>query len=250
MPIIHGAFVQRKVNDYGRSLSVILIARRSRHFAGTRYLKRGVSEEGKVANDVEHEQILHDESNSSSSGIYCSYLQHRGSIPTFWTQESSVTMPKPPIELNRVDPTYTASQLHFADLIQRYSSPILVLDLVKQSEKREREVRVGNEFRHAVEYINTTIDDPHKIRYCALDYSHISKHRNLDVSSSLNDVSTWAVNQTGFFCSAPKWKIVEPGIIKRFTEEDGEGAASLSAKLGVPVFPMEQSGVLRTNCIE
>jgi len=61
MPIVHGAFVQRKVYDYGRSMNIILLARRSRHFAGTRYLKRGVSEEGKVANDVEHEQILHDE---------------------------------------------------------------------------------------------------------------------------------------------------------------------------------------------
>lgn len=136
LPVIHGAFVQRKLNDYGRSLNLILIARRSRHFAGTRYLKRGVSEQGKVANDVEHEQILHDESQSASSGIFSSYLQNRGSIPTFWTQESSVTMPKPPIELNRVDPTYTATQLHFSDLLKRYGSPICVLDLVKQSEKR------------------------------------------------------------------------------------------------------------------
>jgi hypothetical protein len=77
MPIIHGAFVQRKVNDYGRYLSIIVLARRSRHFAGTRYLKRGVSEQGKVANDVEHEQILHDES-LPSPGVFSSYLQVRG----------------------------------------------------------------------------------------------------------------------------------------------------------------------------
>lgn len=249
MPIIHGAFLQRRVNDYGRCLNIVLLARRSRHFAGTRYLKRGVSEQGKVANDVEHEQILHDES-VSSPGTFSAYLQVRGSIPTFWTQESSVTMPKPPIELNRVDPTYTATQLHFTDLFQRYSSPILVLDLVKQSEKREREVRVGNEFRHAIDYINRTIDDAHKIRYCALDYSHISKHRNLDVSYALNEVSVWAVNETGFFCSAPKWKIEVGGKVTPFTEEDGRGASRLAEQLGVPIFPMEQNGVLRTNCIE
>jgi hypothetical protein len=248
-PIMHGSFVQRRVNDYGRTLDIVLLARRSRHFAGTRYLKRGVSEQGKVANDVEHEQILHDDS-KSPPGTFCSYLQVRGSIPTFWTQESSVTMPKPPIEINRVDPTYTATRLHFEDLMKRYSSPILVLDLVKQSEKREREVRVGNEFRHAIDYINTTIDDAHKIRYCALDYSHISKHRHLDVSASLNEVSTWAVNQTGFFCSAPKWKVVEGGMITPFTEEDSNGSARLAEQLGIQVFPMEQSGVLRTNCIE
>lgn len=251
MPIIHGAFVQRKLNDYGRTLNLTLIARRSRHFAGTRYLKRGVSEQGKVANDVEHEQIVHDESNTVTGGTFSSYLQVRGSIPTFWTQESSIAMPKPPIEINRVDPTYRATQAHFEDLLQRYGSPVVVLDLVKQSEKREREVRVGNDYRHAIDYINTSIHDAkHKIRYCALDYSHVTKHRHLDVSTSLNEVSTYAVNQTGFFCSSPQWKIVEGGLIVPFGDEDRRGAKQLTEQLGVPVFPMEQRGVLRTNCIE
>ena len=88
MPIIHGAFIQRKLQDYGRSLNLLLLARRSRHFAGTRYLKRGVSDQGKVGNDVEHEQIIHDES-TIGEGVFSSFLQVRGSIPTFWTQESS-----------------------------------------------------------------------------------------------------------------------------------------------------------------
>ena len=57
-----------------RSLNLTLLARRSRHFAGTRYLKRGVSDQGNVANDVEHEQILHDEASSASSGAFSSYL--------------------------------------------------------------------------------------------------------------------------------------------------------------------------------
>jgi len=118
---------------------------------------------------------------------------------------------------------------------------------VKQSEKREREVIVGNEFRNAIDYINCHIDDQHKILYCALDYSHISKHRNLNVSSSLNDVATWSVNQTGFFCSYPQWKIVEGGSIEPF---DADCHQHLSKRLGVPFFPMEQIGILRTNCID
>lgn len=159
-----------------------------------------------------------------------------------------MTMPKPPIELNRIDPTYHATQLHFEDLFKRYGSPLLVLDLVKQSEKREREVRVGNEYRHAIDYINSTISDPrHRIRMCALDYSHTSKHRQLDVSSSLGEVSTWAVNSTGFFCSNPKWKIGKDGVVEPFGEEDASASQELSEKLGVPVFPMEQCGVLRTS---
>jgi hypothetical protein len=38
---------------FGRAFSLILLARRSRHFAGTRYLKRGVNPAGHAANDVE-----------------------------------------------------------------------------------------------------------------------------------------------------------------------------------------------------
>ena len=40
-----------------------MIARRSRHYAGTRYLKRGINVHGKAANDCEVEQV------SISSGI-------------------------------------------------------------------------------------------------------------------------------------------------------------------------------------
>jgi phosphatidylinositol 3,5-bisphosphate 5-phosphatase len=57
LPIVHGAFLQRRCNLFGRLLNVTLIARRSRRFAGTRYLKRGVSDDGNVANDVEVEQV-------------------------------------------------------------------------------------------------------------------------------------------------------------------------------------------------
>ena len=40
-----------------------------------------------------------------------SFVQMRGSIPTYWYQETSVTMPKPPILVDRVDPNYLATQV-------------------------------------------------------------------------------------------------------------------------------------------
>ena len=42
---------------------------------------------------------------------FCAYLQMRGSIPTYWYQETSVTMPKPPILINRMDPDYQATEV-------------------------------------------------------------------------------------------------------------------------------------------
>ncbi|KAM1116862.1 hypothetical protein ACFX15_007055 [Malus domestica] len=111
--------------------SVSLVSRRSRHFAGTRYLKRGVNDGGRVANDVETEQIILDEEGGSCKGKMSSVVQMRGSIPLFWSQEASRFGPKPDILLQRYDPTYQATKLHFQDLAMRYGNPVIVLNLIK-----------------------------------------------------------------------------------------------------------------------
>jgi hypothetical protein len=173
LPTIQGSFQQRRFTWFGRLLDMVLIARRSRHYAGTRYLKRGISVHGKVANDCEVEQIMQVDIGPQMS--YCSYVQMRGSIPTYWYQETSVTMPKPPILLNRRDPSYLASKEHFSDLFRRYNAPVVVLDLVKQQERKPRESIVGREFRDLVDELNNSIPMEQQIRYCALDYSRITK---------------------------------------------------------------------------
>lgn len=174
MPVIHGSFQQRRFSHFGQYVDLILIARRSRHYAGTRYLKRGISAHGKVANDCETELIL--QSRDTGHGeVMASYLQMRGSVPTYWQQETSVTMPMPPIVVNRVDPSYLATQEHFADLMRRYGSPVTVLDLLKQKERAKRESIIGSEFRYAVSVVNCSMDKDHAVRYCALDFSRISK---------------------------------------------------------------------------
>ncbi|KHN11008.1 Polyphosphoinositide phosphatase [Glycine soja] len=96
-----------------------------------RYLKRGVNDRGRVANDVETEQIVLDEESGSCKGKMSSVVQMRGSIPLFWSQEASRFSPKPDIILQRYDPTYQATKLHFEDLAKRYGNPIIVLNLIK-----------------------------------------------------------------------------------------------------------------------
>ena len=133
-----------------------MIARRSRHFAGARFLKRGANDLGYVANDVETEQIVSEMQNTSfhapgnklySNPNYTSYVQHRGSIPLFWTQENNAASPKPPIEctspskisdtttdsfeVNLIDPFFSAAALHFDHMFMRYGTPVIVLNLVK-----------------------------------------------------------------------------------------------------------------------
>jgi len=111
-----------EISLYGRSIYVCVIARRSRYFAGARFLKRGVNdkvhpiltaaggdEQGYVANEVETEQIVSEVTTTSfhapggGGGVYenphwTSYVQHRGSIPLYWTQDVTSISPKPPIE--------------------------------------------------------------------------------------------------------------------------------------------------------
>lgn len=58
LPIIHGYFHQTICSLAEKTFSITLIARRSRHYAGVRYLKRGINEEGNVANEVETEQVV------------------------------------------------------------------------------------------------------------------------------------------------------------------------------------------------
>lgn len=54
--------------------------------------------QGDVANEVETEQILCDASVMSfTAGSYSSYVQVRGSVPLYWSQDISTMMPKPPI---------------------------------------------------------------------------------------------------------------------------------------------------------
>ena len=75
-----------------------MIARRSKEFAGTRFLKRGANDEGHVANEVETEQIVHDAGCSfHSNGRYTSFLQLRGSVPSYWSQDITTIRPKPQI---------------------------------------------------------------------------------------------------------------------------------------------------------
>ncbi len=65
-----------------------------------------MGKKGYVANDVETEQIVHDAKTTSfylppdrygNNPAFTSFLQHRGSIPLYWSQDTSSMAPKPPI---------------------------------------------------------------------------------------------------------------------------------------------------------
>ncbi|KAL4871127.1 hypothetical protein BDV12DRAFT_164820 [Aspergillus spectabilis] len=231
LPIIHGYVEQAKMSVYGRLVYITIIARRSRFFAGARFLKRGANDLGYVANDVETEQIVSEMTTTSfhSAGpdlyanpLYTSYVQHRGSIPLYWTQENSGVSPKPDIELNLVDPFYSAAALHFDNLFERYGAPIYILNLIKSRERTPRESKLLKEFTNAIEYLNQFLPEDKKLIYKPWDMSRAAKSRDQDVIATLEDIAGEIIPKTGFF-------------------RNGHDAES-----GLRV----QNGIARTNCID
>lgn len=80
LPVIQGFVqVEQCVID-NECFRLALVSRRSRKRAGTRYKRRGIDEDGHVANYVETEQIL------SLRQHQISFTQIRGSVPLFWSQ--------------------------------------------------------------------------------------------------------------------------------------------------------------------
>ncbi|CAM0140332.1 unnamed protein product, partial [Umbelopsis sp. WA50703] len=246
LPMIYGFVDQAKISVLGRNVFVTLIARRSRYFAGARFLKRGANDKGYVANDVETEQIVCEMATTSfhlgdklfDNPRYTSYVQHRGSIPLFWSQDTTNMSPKPKIELNLVDPFFSSAALHFDNLFQRYGAPCIVLNLIKQKEKTKRESILGKEFAEAIKYLNQFLPDDKKIRYIAWDMSRASKSPEQDVIRYLEDVAKETMEATGFFHSGTS----------RFPDEVDNDESTPYQKYRRHVS--RQHGVLRTNCID
>ncbi|KAF8012823.1 hypothetical protein BT93_I0858 [Corymbia citriodora subsp. variegata] len=266
--LVHGFFKQVKLSFSGKQFWFTLIARRSRHYAGTRYLKRGVNEKGRVANDVETEQIVIEDVPEGCPVQISSIVQNRGSIPLFWSQETSRLNLKPDITLSKRDPNYEATKLHFENLVKRYGNPIIILNLIKTHEKKPRERILRAEFASAIRCINKTLSEENRLRFLHWDLHKHFRSKTTNVLELLTKVAVYAVNLTGiFYCQVSSISRIEGSLISSyFGNSDSSDCSSLNffnngddadsletdsssscSKLKLPLF---QKGVLRTNCID
>ena len=191
-------FQQLELSLFGRPLRLTLLARRSRFYAGTRYLKRGVCSPGHVGNEVEVEQVLED----VASGATSAFVQLRGSVPTYWMQRAAVAVPKPPILLQPRDLTYAPARRHFAAVLARYGAPVLAVNLVKKKEAGARERLVGREYARLVGALNRELPPGAQLQYLALDYNAVVKGKRHNLVAALRDVGRWTAANVGFFCNA------------------------------------------------
>ncbi|OVA13010.1 Synaptojanin [Macleaya cordata] len=271
--LVYGFFKQAKLSISGRDFNLTLIARRSRYYAGTRYRKRGVNEKGRVANDVETEQIVVEDLPEGCPAHISSVVQNRGSIPLFWSQETSRLNIKPDIILSKKDQTYEATRIHFDNLVKRYGNPIIILNLIKTREKKPRESKLRREFAYAIEAINKDLSEENRLKFLHLDLHKHSRSKGTNVLALLGKVAEYSLNLTGFFHSqltpelrpegrldfeindadvSPPQNHLDNKIDNVDNLEMGLGEVKYDAnggKLSVKP-PMLQKGVLRTNCID
>lgn len=230
VPLIHGYCGVTRLNIVGKYVVILIISRRSRVFAGTRYLKRGLQDSGHVANHVETEQIVLDLTTLKGkeeylNGSFSSFVQIRGSIPVFWSQRinKKVVDPKPEIVLGKFDPLFKASRKHFNDLIDSYGKPVICLDLLKKTEKKPRETLLGEAYSDCIKYINQFLDDDSKIQYTSWDFKESTKGKPDVFLNELTAIAEESLETTSFFFTSP---------------------FSKGKKVQL------QNGVLRTNCLD
>ncbi|KAL7059604.1 hypothetical protein AAHC03_012976 [Spirometra sp. Aus1] len=252
--LVHGFLKQAVFASCGMPITVTLLARRSRHFAGTRFLKRGVNLSGDVANEVETEQIVTDLSNSTLARARASsFTQMRGSVPLFWSQETTkLVVGKPPLEINWEDPFYEAFGLHFANLIERFGAPVIVLNLMKQKEKRRFEQQLTEGYCRGIDYLNlfapTLSSQPDKrqdeippIVYIGFDMARMQKSPNLLVLDRLRPIAEACVQRTGIFFST--------GAASPSGSDLESPTDRARILVGSDLWP-RQHGVIRVNCVD
>lgn len=102
-------------------LNFYLISRRSIFHAGTRYLTRGIDDDGHVANFVETEQII------KYGNHLMSFVQIRGSVPIFWQQTGMTAQ----TEITRIpELTTPAYSKHIEEIQKDYFPLIFMINLM------------------------------------------------------------------------------------------------------------------------
>lgn len=133
-----------------KRLLVTLISRRSVKRPGLRFHRRGIDEEGFVANMVETEQLLSSTcwGEKDGSKIY-SFLQLRGSIPLYFTQ-SPYSLRPIPVLCHSINANFKAFSKHMEWVANRYGE----LQIISLVEKKRVEKKIGECFEDTVSRYN------------------------------------------------------------------------------------------------
>jgi len=203
-------------------IEVLLISRRSKNRIGQRYHKRGIDENGNVANFVQTEQVaILGDQRSGGGGRICSLSQVRGSIPLFWKQQGLKYRPVPTLDrdvgAHTAEDDREAFKLHFDELGGGYGA-VTAISLVNQE---GREDVVGAAFTEAAEqYAEDEEKECESFNYVAWNFHEECKGMTYQNTDKLLEEIDEDIREYG-----------------QYMEVDGEQEDA-------------QTGVFRTNCID
>ena len=86
-----------------------------------------------------------------------------------------MAVPRPPIQIIKNDPLYRTFVQHIQLLLERYSAPIQVIDLVKTKEKHPRETLVYQLLYDSCQFVNKQLPMGMKLSYMHIDFADIAK---------------------------------------------------------------------------
>lgn len=242
----------------------LLITRRSRFRAGTRFTKRGADQSGAVANYAETEQILllwkqelakssGSSSNDRTLQSISSHVQTRGSIPLRWSSPTDIKTYRPRVRIG-TDPLAQARAVrqHLAEqaelyipqhepassnatvptMVQRKYPALVLLNLVDKKSDQGRLGRALDAVLKAVLDVYKEQPDPAMPWLQAADIQHIwfdfhaeVKHGRWEKLVGLLDQLKPTLVEQGYFCAQPV-----------------DGSSLCVTRL--------QTGVTRTNCMD
>jgi len=170
LPVMFGMMEIVSTSIKKTPLTIVLITRRSRHRAGTRYFSRGIDEEGNVSNFNETEQIILLNDTAGGLGGFAggdnvqngrfgegkevqimAYVQTRGSVPVYWAEVNTLHY-TPKLQVRGVESAVNAAKAHFGEQIRLYGDNYLV-NLVNQ---KGREKRVKDAYEQLVKILVTS----------------------------------------------------------------------------------------------
>lgn len=187
-PTIYGYFKSHTTEFKGhQKLDFALLTRRSWSRAGTRYFRRGIDEDGNVANFNETEQIF-----LTSDNQLFAFLQTRGSVPVYWSEINDLKY-KPNLAISS-RPSQDATAKHFEQQVKLYGDNYLV-NLVNQS---GYEKPVKDAYEEAVQTLPASLAQ--KVKYIYFDFHHeCSKMRWDRVKLLLEHLTQLGFNNDNFF---------------------------------------------------
>ncbi|RLV89996.1 Polyphosphatidylinositol phosphatase INP52 [Spathaspora sp. JA1] len=176
-----------KTVQLGGHDSITVISKQSWKRAGTRYNTRGIDDDGNVANYVETEFIYF---NPSHNSIF-SFVQIRGSVPTFWEQDSTLINPKITVTRSN-EATQPIFNAHFKQICENYGVTHIV-DLLSTS--KPAEVQLSNRYKQLYQQC----DRNNEIEYTAFDFHQETKVGGFIQAEKIIPLLQESIEQFGWF---------------------------------------------------